>query len=96
MNPKPFFTGYLPEQDGHQIYYEQYGNVKGPVIVVLHGGPGSKSRSKQAGTYDLSKYHVILFDQRGCGQSTPAGKVTDNTTQKLVEDIERIRLQLNG
>ncbi|KKU20547.1 MAG: Proline iminopeptidase [Microgenomates group bacterium GW2011_GWC1_46_16] len=94
-NPKPFFTGYLPEQDVHQIYYEQYGNVKGPVIVVLHGGPGSKSRSKQAGTYDLSKYHVILFDQRGCGQSTPAGKVTDNTTQKLVEDIERIRLQLN-
>lgn len=70
-NPKPFNTGYLKEQDGHKVYYAQYGNPKGEAIVLIHGGPGSKSKPKHVKPYDLSKYHVIAFDQRGSGQSLP-------------------------
>src|SRR3989344_5688255 len=95
MNPKPFNTGYLPERDGHKVYYAQYGNPKGEVIITLHGGPGSKSKPKYVKPYDLNKYQVITFDQRGCGQSLPSGEIKSNTIQDLVSDIERIRSKLN-
>jgi proline iminopeptidase len=94
MNPKPFNTGYLPEKDGHQIYFAQYGNPKGEVIITLHGGPGSKSKPKYAGVYNLKKYRVITFDQRGCGNSLPAGEISHNTLQDLVADMERLRSKL--
>ena len=93
-NPRPFFTGYLPEQDGHQIYYEQYGNENGPTIVVFHGGPGDKSKPRHIGGYELDKYRVIIFDQRGCGKSTPSGDIENNTTQDILEDTERLRATL--
>ena len=94
MNPKPFFVGYLPEDEGHQIYYEEYGNQNGQAIVVLHGGPGSRSKPKQAWLYDLETYHVILFDQRGCGKSLPQGETKNNNTSSLISDIERLRERL--
>lgn len=94
MNPKPLNTGYLSELDGHRVYFAQYGNVSGPAIIVCHGGPGDKSKPKHVSGYDLSKYHVIIFDQRGCGGSTPLGEVGHNTTQELVSDMERIRNKL--
>lgn len=93
-NPKPFNTSYLPEKDGHQVVFFQYGNPKGEVVLLLHGGPGSKSRPKSAKGYDLEKYHIIAFDQRGCGKSLPAGKIEANTLDNLIEDIERLREQL--
>lgn len=93
-DPTPFFTGYLPEQDGHQIYYEQYGNVKGPAVVVLHGGPGSKSKPRHIKPFDLEHYHVVTFHQRGCGKSLPLGGLEHNTTPDLLNDIERLREHL--
>lgn len=94
-DPIPFFTGFLPEVDGHQIYYEQYGNVKGPAIVALHGGPGSKSKPRHIKPFDLNQYHVITFHQRGCGSSLPLGSLVNNTTTDLLNDIERLRDHLN-
>ena len=92
--PKPFAESYLPEQDGHRVYYAQYGNPDGPAIITCHGGPGSKSKPKHAACFDLGQYHVVCFDQRGCGQSEPVGEIANNTTQDLVADMERIRTEL--
>ncbi len=94
-NPKPFNAGYLPEQDGHKVFFAQYGNPSGPTIINCHGGPGSKSKPKYVFPYDLSSYHVILFDQRGCGQSFPQGKIENNTTTELIADMERLREQFD-
>lgn len=95
MNQKPFETGYLPEQDGHKVYYAQYGDPNDVAILVCHGGPGDKIKPHHLNNYDLSKYHVIIFDQRGCGQSLPSGEIKDNTIQDLVSDMERLREQLD-
>lgn len=95
INPTPFHTGFLSEENGHVVQYSQYGNPDGPAVVVLHGGPGSRSKPKHVARFDLQRYHLIAFDQRGCGSSTPAGKTEHNTTQDLVADIERLREFLN-
>lgn len=94
MTPTPFFTGYLEEKDGHKVYYEEYGNKSGESIIVCHGGPGDKSKPKHVSSYELDRYHVILFDQRGCGKSEPFGGIINNTTQDLVGDMECIRIKL--
>jgi proline iminopeptidase len=90
FEPKPFATNYLPEENGHRVFYQQFGNPQGEAILSFHGGPGSFSKTKHAKEFDLKKYRVILFDQRGCGQSTPAGSITHNTTQDLIHDAARI------
>lgn len=92
--PQPFREAYLPEQGGHTVYYAQYGNPSGPAIITCHGGPGGKSKPSHVSCFDLNQYHVIIFDQRGCGQSKPEGSVIANTTHDLVADMERIRLEL--
>lgn len=84
----------LSEKDGHVISFSEHGNSEGPAIIAFHGGPGSKSKPYYAERFDLSKYRVILFDQRGCGKSTPIGKLENNTTDDLLGDAERIREQL--
>lgn len=81
----------LPEQNGHTVAYFENGNPTGPAIISFHGGPGSKSKPGHAERFDLKKYRVILFDQRGCGESTPLGKLENNTTEDLLADTERIR-----
>ncbi len=91
MQPKPFHDGYLPEQEGHSVYFAQYGNPEGEAVVLLHGGPGSCSKPRHAQSYDLERVQVITFDQRGCGESKPAGMLENNNTQRLVQDTERLR-----
>ena len=91
MSPQPFHTDYLAEKDGHKVWFAQYGNPVGPAIVVCHGGPGDKSKPRHVNRYDLNKFHVIVFDQRGCGQSLPLGETKNNTLPNLVEDMERLR-----
>lgn len=96
--PKPFNDGYLPELDGHEIYFREFGKPQGEVILTFHGGPGFWSRPEKARDFDLKKYRVIQFDQRGCGKSKPAGKLENNTTQDNVEDAARLLnyLKING
>lgn len=84
----------LPKENGHMVYYAEYGNPEGPAIIHFHGGPGDGSKLHHAERFDLEKYRIILFDQRGCGKSTPLGEVKHNTTQDILKDAERIRLAL--
>jgi len=84
----------LPEQDGHTIAFFEYGNPSGFPVIVFHGGPGSGSSVQYTKFFDLQKYRVILFDQRGCGESTPLGLTKHNTTEKILFDAERIREEL--
>lgn len=86
--------GHLPVGDGHTMYYEEHGLPEGPVAVVLHGGPGGGMQHSSLKCFDLTRWRVILYDQRGCGKSTPFGSIAHNTTWDLVKDIERLRTHL--
>lgn len=88
--PKPFNEGYLPELDGHEVYFAEYGNPQGEVILTFHGGPGYWSRAENAKNFDLRKYRVVMFDQRGSGKSKPLGATENNTTQDLLDDAVRL------
>ena len=87
---EPFNTGFM-ERDGHQIYYEQCGNPNGKPAVFLHGGPGGGGSTTVRRFFDPKKYHIVIFDQRGCGRSKPHGCLEKNTTWDLVEDIEALK-----
>ncbi|CDG21169.1 Proline iminopeptidase [Xenorhabdus poinarii G6] len=84
-------TGYLDTGEGHQIYWELCGNPKGKPAVFLHGGPGGEIANYHRQLFDPERYHIMLFDQRGCGRSTPHASLENNTTWHLVADIERLR-----
>ena len=75
----------------HELYVEESGNPDGKPVVFLHGGPGGGTSPKHRRFFDPERYHIILFDQRGCGQNTPYAEVRENTTWDLVADIECIR-----
>ena len=75
----------------HELYVEESGNPKGKPVVFLHGGPGGGTSPKHRRYFDPERYRIILFDQRGCGQSTPYAEVRENSTWDLVGDMERIR-----
>jgi proline iminopeptidase len=75
----------------HTIYWEEVGNPNGIPVIFLHGGPGAGLSPQHRRFFDPDAYRVILFDQRGAGKSTPLGEWRDNTTQLLIEDIERLR-----
>lgn len=79
----------------HTLYIEEHGNPRGTPILFLHGGPGTGISPSSTSYFDPSHYRIILFDQRGSGQSTPFACVEKNTTWDLVSDIEKIRLYLN-
>jgi len=85
---------FLDEDRGHVVSFTEYGNPEGLPILSFHGGPGSKSKSSHAERFDLAKYRVILFDQRGCGNSVPLGELKNNTTADILKDAERIREKL--
>ena len=87
----PFAHQMLDTGDGHKLYIEQCGNPDGIPVVVLHGGPGGGSSPMMRRYFDPEKFHVVLFDQRGCGRSTPKASVKNNTTWHLVRDMELIR-----
>jgi proline iminopeptidase len=91
---EPFTRGRLQVSDLHEIYFEQCGNPKGKPVIVLHGGPGGGSSPTLRRFHDPARYHIILFDQRGCGNSTPHACLTDNTTWHLVDDMEKLRVHL--
>jgi proline iminopeptidase len=76
------------------MYYETHGNPKGRPIVCLHGGPGGGIARLVLKLFDLRRWHVILYDQRGCGKSTPRLELKHNTTWNLVEDMETLRKHL--
>ena len=85
----------LPCGNLHNIYVEESGNPNGQPIIFLHGGPGGGCGAKQRRFFDPKHYRIILFDQRGCGKSTPLGETKENTTEDLVSDMETIRKHLN-
>ena len=85
---------YLDVGDGHTMYYEKHGNPEGVPIVVLHGGPGGGLSKDYLQFFDLKKWFVIMYDQRGCGKSLPRLELKSNTTWHLVEDIEKLRKEL--
>jgi len=91
---EPFHSGHLQVSEVHSIYYEQSGNKDGLPVIFVHGGPGGGTSSRDRQYFDPAKYHIVLFDQRGSGKSTPAFCLEDNNTWALVEDMEKIREHL--
>lgn len=86
--------GYI-ENEGHKIFYRAVGNRDGIPVIYVHGGPGGSISKKSESFFDLNKYFVILFDQRGCGKSLPRWKIEGNDTFSLVKDMEKIRTYFN-
>lgn len=95
FNKKVFDKGYLPEYEGHQIYYEQVGNKDGEVVLLFHGGPGGRSKLSHAEYYNLKKQRIILFDQRGSGRSIAKDITELNDTKRLIKDAKRLLEHLN-
>ncbi|MDX6612420.1 MAG: proline iminopeptidase [Blastocatellia bacterium] len=89
---EPYDTGRLRVSPVHEIYYEQVGNPNGKPVVFLHGGPGGGIVPEYRQFHDPNAYRVVLFDQRGSGQSTPHASLEENTTWDLVADIEKLRV----
>jgi len=85
---------WLERPGGHRIYVEQSGNPQGIPVVMCHGGPGGGSSPYQRTLFDPAVYRIVLFDQRGCGQSTPFASLERNTTPELLADMEAIREHL--
>ena len=92
---EPYVQNTLPVSSIHTLYYEEAGNPEGKPVVFLHGGPGGGSVPMYRQFFDPARWRIILFDQRGCGKSTPHAELTDNTTWDLVTDIEKLRSHLN-
>ena len=87
-------TYYLDTEDGHNLAVYEQGNLNGPCVIYLHGGPGGSISEKVFEYFDLSYWHVVAFDQRGCGLSTPFASLVNNTVAHSVEDIERLRKRI--
>ena len=90
----PFEAGRLRVDPLHEIYFEQYGNPTGKPALFVHGGPGGGTTPAQARFWDPTRYRIVLFDQRGCGRSTPHASLERNTTWDLVSDMEALRAHL--
>jgi proline iminopeptidase len=91
---QPNRTGMLPVDDLHTLYWEECGNPDGEPVLFLHGGPGGGLSPTHRRFFDPAHYRIVLFDQRGAGQSTPLGEYRQNTTQLLIADIECLRCML--
>jgi proline iminopeptidase len=87
--------GWLEVGSGHRLYFEVTGNEKGKAALFLHGGPGGETSSLTRRFFDPNCYRIVQFDQRGAGRSTPHASLCENTTWDLVDDIERLRKQLD-
>lgn len=92
---KPFQTKNIKLDDTHSLYFEQCGNPDGIPVLFVHGGPGAGCSKQDRCFFDPAKYHIILFDQRGCGRSEPHSELKDNTTQHLISDMETLREHLD-
>ncbi|WP_346290745.1 prolyl aminopeptidase [Sphaerothrix gracilis] len=91
---EPFHQGKLAVSQRHTLYFEEAGNPKGKPVVFLHGGPGGGTQPLYRQFFDPQRWRIVLFDQRGCGQSTPHAELEENTTWHLVSDIEALRSHL--
>lgn len=87
----PYNTFRLQVSPLHNLYVEEVGNPQGQPVVFLHGGPGGGITPIYRQFFDPQRWRIILFDQRGCGQSTPHAELEENTTWALVSDIEALR-----
>lgn len=90
-----FKEDFLQVSKLHKIYYATAGNRKGIPLLKIHGGPGGSCKTDFFNYIDLNKFFVIIYDQRGCGKSIPNGELTDNNTNELIEDINKILIHLN-
>ncbi len=88
---EPYRSGHLDVGDGHSVYWELCGNPDGKPAVFLHGGPGAGCSPDHRRQFDPDRYNILLFDQRGCGRSTPHASLESNTTRHLVPYNERLR-----
>lgn len=91
---EPFQSDYLKVSDIHEIHYELCGNPEGKPVFVIHGGPGAGCSPYMRRFFNPDKFLIVLHDQRGSGSSKPKAELRENTTQELVEDIERLRKKL--
>ena len=91
----PLISEWLSVSHSNKVYFECYGNRAGIPVIVLHGGPGYFLEKEMLTHFDLSKWYVILFDQRGCGKSEPKGSTLNNNTQLLIDDINALSKYLN-
>ena len=91
---EPFETGFIRMSDIHEIYYELCGNPEGRPVFVIHGGPGAGCSPYMRRFFNPDKFLIVLHDQRGSGKSKPNAELRENTTQELVEDIDRLRVNL--
>jgi len=97
--PKPYDHGMLDVGDDNLIYWETRGNPGGKPALIVHGGPGSSCERSTGRSFNPARYRVVLFDQRGCGRSTPhasdpSSDMSVNTTEHLLADMERLREHL--
>lgn len=81
---------YFDVDGGHKLYYEEFGNPKGIDVLFIHGGPGLGFSEADKKIFDPEKFHVLFIDQRGCGKSMPKGRLEENTTAQLIQDIHAI------
>jgi proline iminopeptidase len=91
---EPYNQGKLKVSDLHTIHYEESGNPQGKPVIFLHGGPGGGIVPMYRQYFDPQQWRIVIFDQRGCGQSTPYAELRENTTWDLVQDIEQLRQKL--
>ncbi len=91
---EPRVTGRLKVSGLHELHWEESGNPAGKPVVFLHGGPGGGTNPDQRRFFHPGRYRIVLFDQRGCGRSTPHAELRENTTWDLVADIEQLRARL--
>ncbi|MCB1648981.1 MAG: alpha/beta fold hydrolase [Pseudomonadales bacterium] len=91
---EPYYIDKLAVSSRHSLYVERSGRRGGMPVIFVHGGPGSRVNAQHRRYFDPEFFDIVLFDQRGCGKSTPLGEVEDNDTGRLVEDIEAIRRHL--
>ena len=94
-NIYPYNTGFLPEIDGHKIFFYEIGNPQGEIILSFHGGPGGRSNPQRADIFDLSKYRIIMSHQRGCGLTQSENPLNKNTLQNTINDALRLLDFLN-
>ncbi len=92
---EPYNSGFYQTDSVHNVYWEECGNPDGVPILFLHGGPGAACSTTDRRFFDPAFFRIILFDQRGCGRSTPVGVTEQNEIDDLVSDIEAIRQLLN-